>query len=59
MGNIERNEVYWKKRYSEVNEVVYAKSLNSIEIKPKDKYALNLEIKIILIENYLKKYLKM
>jgi len=48
---------YWKKRSQEVCEIIYAKSLNWIEIIEEDKYALNLEEKIKFIENYLKPYL--
>lgn len=57
MSNLERQESYWKERYSEVDEIIYAKSLNSIEINKDDKYALNLDSKIKDIENYLKKFL--
>ena len=59
MSNFERQESYRKKRNTEISETIRAKSLNSIEINPEDKYALRLEEKIKDIENYLKKYLKM
>lgn len=57
MSNLERQESYWKKRYSEINEIIYAKSLNSIQINKDDKYFLNLDWKIKEIENYLKQFL--
>ncbi len=59
ISNLEKQELCWKERNKEIKEIIWAKSLNSIEINPKDKYALRLEEKIKDIENYLKKYLKM
>lgn len=58
MSSHQLNEVYWKKRFNEIDEIIYAKSLNSIEINQEDKYALELEKKIVDIENYLKKFLQ-
>jgi hypothetical protein len=58
MSNAEKNDPYRKNREKEIFEIIYAKSLNSIEINKNDKYALELEEKIKDIETYLKPYLK-
>lgn len=48
---------YWKKRQEEVHELINSSTWFNVNIHPDDKFALELEIIINDIENYLKKYL--
>lgn len=58
LSNIEKKEEYRIQRSKEIRSIVYAKTLNSIEINKNDQFGIRLEWSINEIEDYVRKFLR-